>query len=65
MELKKEIDAQRCYAVRCPSCSRYMNVAGSSIIANELIRCWSCKAQSRACNWVNKTEYMNAELRSN
>lgn len=51
----KGIDAQSCYAVRCPSCCRYMNVAGASIIANELIRCWNCKAKSRAQKWVKKT----------
>lgn len=64
METAK-IDVQRCYAVRCPSCCRYMNVAGSSLAKYELIKCWSCKAKSRARNWINKTEYMNAELRSN
>lgn len=56
------IEAQRCYAVRCPSCCRYMNVAGSSILNDELIRCWNCKAKSRAQKWVKKTGEMSCKV---
>lgn len=52
METVKKFDSRRVYAVRCPSCKRFMNVAGDSLNGGQLIKCRNCGARSRAENWV-------------
>lgn len=49
---KNEFDNMRVYPCQCPSCKRYMNIAGASLNEEKYIKCWNCKAKSRTDNWI-------------
>ncbi len=52
LEQKNPYDERRIYAVRCPSCKLFMNVAGATLNEDKYIKCINCKAQSRTVKWI-------------
>ena len=58
-------DVNRCYAVRCPSCKLFMNVAGASLNNERRIKCMNCGAESRTENWIRGSQiWPKAEQKS-
>jgi len=51
-EQKNRFDTMRVYAGRCPSCKRFMNIAGVTLNNEKHIKCWNCGAIGRTEKWI-------------
>ena len=52
MQSTWKADEKRVYAVRCPSCKRFMNVPGVTLNTEKYIKCWNCRALGRTDKWI-------------
>lgn len=56
MNTDRKIDTSRVYAVRCPNCKLFMNVAGISLQKpKEHIMCKNCKCIAKAQTWIDNS----------
>lgn len=56
MNTDRNIDISRVYAVRCPCCKLFMNVAGISLQnPKDHIMCKNCKCIAKAQTWIDNS----------